>query len=84
MKTTLRILVLVAFFFTAFTVAAQSPKKFIELGEKAEKQNDFKAAIDNYSKALEMDVKNIKALKLRAAALKNRVALKRLRLIMKR
>ncbi len=68
MKTTLRILVLVAFFFTAFTVAAQSPKKFIELGEKAEKQNDFKAAIDNYSKALEMDVKNIKALKLRAAA----------------
>jgi tetratricopeptide (TPR) repeat protein len=68
MKKISRVLVIVAFIFSFSAVSAQSPKKFIELGEKAEKQNDFKSAIDNYSKALELDAKNSKALKLRAAA----------------
>ena len=68
MKIISHVLVIVALIFSVSAVTAQTPKKFIELGEKAEKQSDFKSAIDNYSKALELDAKNIKALKLRAAA----------------
>jgi len=68
MKTSLRVLLLVVALMSVINLTAQSPKKFIDLGEKAEKQNDYKSAIDYYSKAIEMDAKNTKALNLRALA----------------
>lgn len=36
---------------------AQSPRKFCDAAEKLLKTNDFKGALDNYSKAIELDAK---------------------------
>jgi tetratricopeptide (TPR) repeat protein len=52
-------------FFT-FVASAQSPKKYCDAAEKFEKALNYDAAIENYSKALEMDPKMEKAFVARA------------------
>ncbi len=51
------------------TAFSQSPKKFIDAAQKLEKAGNFTEAIDGYSKALELDPQNEKALKARAVCL---------------
>jgi len=48
---------------------SQSPKKFYEIGEKFELVANYKDAVDNYSKAINMDPKYEKAYLKRAGAL---------------
>ena len=51
----------------SFSVEAQSPKKYCDAAEKFEKALNYEGAIENYSKALEMDPKMEKAFVARAA-----------------
>jgi tetratricopeptide (TPR) repeat protein len=52
---------------TPAIILAQSPKKYCDAAEKFEKAKNFEGAIENYSKAIEMDPKFEKAYIARAA-----------------
>jgi len=54
-------------FIFSTSLLAQTPKKFIDVAEKFEKAQNFEGAIENYSKAIEMDPKLEKAYLARAA-----------------
>jgi hypothetical protein len=49
------------FLFLPVLMVAQSPKKYCEAAEKFEKVKNYDGAIENYSKALEIDPKLEKA-----------------------
>lgn len=51
----------------SFTATSQSPKKYCDAAEKFEKALNYQGAIENYSKALELDPKFEKAFVARAA-----------------
>lgn len=59
---------IVAFLFAPVFVFSQSPKKLYEVAVKFEAVGNYKSAIENYSKAIELDPKYEKAYAGRAAA----------------
>jgi tetratricopeptide (TPR) repeat protein len=64
----LRNLLIVGFFSLApFSFYSQSPKKFCDAAEKFEKTQNYESAVENYSKAIELDPKYDKAYVARAA-----------------
>src|ERR1043166_5627358 len=69
MSTTRVLLAAALFAFTPAIIYSQSPKKLCDAGEKLEKANNLNEAIDNYSKAIELDINFQRAYALRASCL---------------